>query len=163
MKTVDEFKAGLLEALEKERAAAAKTAEALLRVKEAAESMDPAAHRASLLVAREAFEELTRRASQRNYVATRFAEAVGLKREATVATLITALGQLGQVFKAGYKALSEELDRVRENFSVLALVARYGNAMTASLLAIRGEGHCAVPYGRNGQRTASYARTGRLA
>lgn len=163
MKTLEEYRSDLLDAMEKERSAAGRTAEALYRVREAAEKIDPAGQRDGLSCAKAAFDELTRQASYRNYVASRFAEAVGLKREATVATLVSALGQAGQSLRGKYSELAAELAMVRENFAVLGLMNRYGNAMTASLLEIRGSAICAVPYGKNGQRTASVARAGRLA
>lgn len=163
MKTPNGEMKNLEEAMEREARAASAAATALLSVRSSIERMDAPGHRSDLSGLKSAFDELTRSASERNLFAGKLAVALGLRRELTVEALIEALGGAGDRLRERAGELRRELDRVRANISVLALLTRYGTAMTASLIAIRGQGTQPAPYGRNGHRTANYTRVGRLA
>lgn len=153
----------LIEAVKREKSAASSAAGALDAVRESIEAMDAPGQRRRLALAREAFEALTRSAALRNSLAVRFAVSLGLKREETVAGIVAALGEAAAALKAVARELMEELDRVRSSMKVLALLTKYGEAMTASLMGIRGAALTVAPYGRNGHRTACLTRRGQLA
>lgn len=153
----------LQESIQRERDAATIAADALGTVRGAIERMDAPDHRTRLAELKGAFDRLTACSSERSLIAARLAQSLGLRRDATVEAIIEVLGAGCGELECYASDLRKELDRVRANISVLALLTRYGAAMTASLIAIRGQGVSAVPYGRNGHRTANYTRVGRLA
>lgn len=163
MKIATEKLNELVEAVKREKAAAQAAAAALDGVRESIEKMDAPGQRRKLVDAREAFEALTRFAAMRNSLAIRFAISVGLKRDETVAGIAAALGEAAAALKAVARELMEELNKVRVSMKVLALLTKYGEAMTASLMDIRGAALKVAPYGRNGHRTACLTRRGQLA
>lgn len=153
----------LVEAMDAERLAACQLKGALDGVRGCFEQMDPTGQRRLLAEAKDAYDELLRSASLRNSLAGRVAVSLGLKREVTVADIIDRLEARGTPLDLAAIAMAEELERVQGNMAVLGLVAKYGSAMTSSLMEIRGANHQNVPYGRNGHRTAAYTRMGRTA
>ena len=153
----------LSEALLREKGAAKNVVLALEQMKTATETLDAAGHRRTMTEAREAFEELTRCAAERFSLSTKLGASVGLKREDRLPAILASVGRGTDGVRALAGELSEELSRVSAGISVMALLTRYGSAMTANLMEIRGAGRVAVPYGKNGHRTASTTRSGRLA
>ncbi len=163
MNHIDEQIVGLEAAIKKESEAADRLAESLDSIKGRIETMDAAGHRNGLGDAKSAFDELTRSASYRNSLAGRLAVSVGLKREMTVSEIIERLGPKGTRLVSPSRELQKALERAKNNMTVLSLLSRYGYAMMASLTEIKGAGRIEAPYGRNGHRTASYTRSGRVA
>lgn len=163
MNQIDEQIGGLEKALASEAEAARQLADSLDRVRERIEGLDPAGQRTELGRTKDAFEELTRSASMRNSLAGRLAVNIGLKREMTVAEIMEKLGGRGEKLTGPSTLLMGELERAKNNMTVLSLLSKYGYAMMASLTEIRGSGLHGPSYGKNGHRTASYKRSGKIA
>lgn len=163
MNQIEEQIGGLKKAMASEAEAARHFADSLDRVRERIEGLDAAGQRSELARTKEAFEELTRSASMRNSLAGRLAVNIGLKREMTVAEIMEKLGDRGGKLQAPSELLMNELERAKNNMTVLSLLSKYGYAMMASLTEMRGGGLHGPSYGRNGHRTASYKRSGKIA
>lgn len=138
---------GLRDAVERERAAAARLAAELERARDAARRMDVEGMGAQLAQARRAADDLARAGGQRMRSAESLARNLAVAPDTSLDHLCLLAGPSAGLAEAT-RALRESLQAVSRASSALGICTRYGGAVAQHLAAFASGGACYGPAGR---------------